>query len=123
MTKASGSGGGGRVYLAYSSALLFTTEGSQDWNSNRAGAWWQALMHGGHGVVLVTGLLLMAGSVCFLMEPRPIRPGLAPSTVGWTPTAVTQCSTASSLGEFSFSVEGPSFQMTSMCQVDLREAS
>ena len=33
-----------RVYLAYTSALLFITEGSQDRNSNRAGTWRQELM-------------------------------------------------------------------------------
>jgi hypothetical protein len=26
-----------RVYLAYTSILLFITKGSQDWNSNRSG--------------------------------------------------------------------------------------
>ena len=33
-----------RVYVAYTSALLFITEGSQDRNSNRAGTWRQELM-------------------------------------------------------------------------------
>jgi hypothetical protein len=33
-----------RVYLAYTSTLLFTTKGSQDWNSHRAGIWRQELM-------------------------------------------------------------------------------
>ena len=33
-----------RVYLAYTSTLPFTTEGSQDRNSNRAGSWRQELM-------------------------------------------------------------------------------
>jgi hypothetical protein len=28
-----------RVYLAYTSTLLFITKGSQDRNSNRAGTW------------------------------------------------------------------------------------
>jgi hypothetical protein len=31
-------GGEKRVYSAYSSTLLFITEGSQDWNSSRAGS-------------------------------------------------------------------------------------
>jgi hypothetical protein len=30
-----------RVYTAYTSALLFITKGSQDWNSHRAGTWRQ----------------------------------------------------------------------------------
>ena len=33
-----------RVYLAYTSALLFITKGSQDRSSNRAGTWRQELM-------------------------------------------------------------------------------
>jgi hypothetical protein len=33
-----------RVYLPYTSTLLFITEGSQDRNSNRAGTWRQELM-------------------------------------------------------------------------------
>jgi hypothetical protein len=33
-----------RVYLAYSSTLLFIIEGRQDRNSNRAGTWRKKLM-------------------------------------------------------------------------------
>jgi hypothetical protein len=33
-----------RVYLAYTSTLLFITKGSQDRNSHRAGTWRQELM-------------------------------------------------------------------------------
>ena len=33
-----------RIYLTYTSALLFITEGSQDRNSSRAGSWRQELM-------------------------------------------------------------------------------
>jgi hypothetical protein len=33
-----------RVYLAYTSTLLFITKGSQDWNSHREGTWRQELM-------------------------------------------------------------------------------
>jgi hypothetical protein len=33
-----------RVYLAYTSVLLFIIEGSQDRNSSRAGTWRQELM-------------------------------------------------------------------------------
>jgi hypothetical protein len=33
-----------RVYLAYTSTLLFTAEGSQDSNSNSTGTWRQELM-------------------------------------------------------------------------------
>ena len=37
----------------------------------------------GHGAVLITGLLLMPCSTCFLMEPRTTSPGMAPPTMGW----------------------------------------
>jgi len=33
-----------RVYLAYTSTLLFITKGSQDWNSHKVGTWKQELM-------------------------------------------------------------------------------
>jgi hypothetical protein len=33
--------------------------------------------------VLLTGLLPMACSACFLIEPRTTSPGLAPPTMGW----------------------------------------
>jgi hypothetical protein len=32
------------VYSAYTSTLLFTTKGSQDWNSHRVGTWREELM-------------------------------------------------------------------------------
>ena len=48
--------GGGRVYSAYTSTLLFITEGSQDRNSHRVGNWRQEWMHS-HGGMLLTGLL------------------------------------------------------------------
>lgn len=36
-----------------------------------------------HGGVLLTGLLHMAYSACFLIEPRTNRPGMAPLTMVW----------------------------------------
>jgi hypothetical protein len=33
-----------RIYSAYTSTLLFITQGSQDWNSHRVGTWRQELM-------------------------------------------------------------------------------
>jgi hypothetical protein len=33
--------------------------------------------------VLLTGLLPMAYSACFLIEPRTTRSGMAPDTMGW----------------------------------------
>jgi hypothetical protein len=54
-------------YSAYSSALLFITKGSQDWNSSRSGSrsWCR-----GHGGMFLTGLLHLACSACSLIEPR-----------------------------------------------------
>jgi hypothetical protein len=36
----------------------------------------------GHGGMLLTGLLPLACSACFLIEPRTTSPGMAPPTVG-----------------------------------------
>jgi hypothetical protein len=36
--------GGGRIYSAYTSILLFITKGSQNRNSNKAGIWRQELV-------------------------------------------------------------------------------
>jgi hypothetical protein len=54
-----------RVYSAYNSTLLFITKGSQDRNSHRAGSrsWCR-----GHGEMLLTGLLPLACSACFLIK-------------------------------------------------------
>ena len=39
----------------------------------------------GHGERLLIGLFLMAGSACFLIEPRTTSLGMVPPTVGWAP--------------------------------------
>jgi hypothetical protein len=50
-----------RVYLAYTSTLLFITKGSQDRNSSRAGNWRQELMQRPWILLLaLCGLLFMA---------------------------------------------------------------
>jgi hypothetical protein len=56
-----------RIYSAYISTLLFITERSQDWNLSRSGSrsWCR-----GHGGMFFTGLLPLACSACFLIEPR-----------------------------------------------------
>lgn len=56
-----------RVYLTYTSILLFITKGSQDWNSSRSGSrsWCR-----GHGGMFFIGLLLLAYSACSLIEPK-----------------------------------------------------
>jgi hypothetical protein len=53
------------------STLLLITKGSQDWNSSRSGnrSWYR-----GHGGILLTGLLLLACSACFLIEPKTTSP-------------------------------------------------
>jgi hypothetical protein len=59
--------------------LLFITEGSQDRNSSRSGYrnWCR-----GHGGMWLTGLLPLACSACFLIEPMTTSPRMAPSTRG-----------------------------------------
>jgi hypothetical protein len=71
-----------RVYSAYTSTLLFITKGRQDWNSSRAGTWRQELMQW-PWKVLFTGLLPLACSACFLIEPKTTSPGMAPHTMSW----------------------------------------
>jgi hypothetical protein len=56
-----------RVYLAYTSVLLFITKGSQDWNSSRSGSRSWCRDHGG---MFLTGLLPLACSACSLIELR-----------------------------------------------------
>ena len=73
-----------RVNLAYASALLFITEGSQDRNSNRAGSQKQELMQRPWRVLL-TDLFPLAYSAHFLLEPRTSSPGMAPCTMGPPP--------------------------------------
>jgi hypothetical protein len=70
------------VYSAYTSTLLFITKGSQDWNSSRSGSRRQELIQRPWRVLL-TGLLPLACSICFLIEPRTTSPGMAPPTRGW----------------------------------------
>jgi hypothetical protein len=56
-----------RVYLAYTSILLFITKGSQDWNSSRSESrnWCRS-----HEGMFFTGLLPLDCSACSLIEPR-----------------------------------------------------
>jgi hypothetical protein len=67
--------------LAYTSTLLFITKGSQDWDSHRAGTWRQELMQR-LWRALLTGLLPLPCSACFLIEPRTTSPRMAPPTMG-----------------------------------------
>lgn len=70
------------VYLAYTSTPQFITKGSQSRNSHREGTWSQELLQKPWRVLL-TDLLPMACSACFLMEPRITSPGMAPTTMSW----------------------------------------
>jgi hypothetical protein len=102
-----------RAYLAYTSTLLFITKGFQDWNSSRSGSrsWcW------GHGGMLLTGLLPLSCSACFLIEPKTTSPEMAPPTMG-PPTPdhkLRKCLTAVSHGGIS-SREAPFSVITPAC--------
>jgi hypothetical protein len=71
-----------RIYLAYTSILLFITKGSQDWNSGRSESrsWCR-----GHGGMFFTGLLSLLSyrtkTTCPEMVP-PTR-GLSPLITNW----------------------------------------
>jgi hypothetical protein len=103
-----------RVYSAYTSTLLFITKGSQDWNSSRSGS---RSCCRGHGGVLLTGLLPLACSACFLIEPKITSPDMAPPTMG-PPALITnwkkKCLTAGSHGGISLP-EAPFSVITPVC--------
>jgi hypothetical protein len=67
-----------RVYSAYTSTLLFITKGSQDTNLTQSRK--QELMQRPWRMFF-TGLLPLACSACFLIEPRTTNPGMAPPTM------------------------------------------
>jgi hypothetical protein len=70
----------------------------------------------GHGGVLLTGLLPLACSACFLIEPRTTSLGMAPPTMG-PPTLdhqLRKCLTAGSHGGLS-STEAPFSVITPVC--------
>jgi hypothetical protein len=73
-----------RVYSAYNSILLFIIKGRQDWNSHRVGTWRQELTSS-QGGMLLTGLLPLACSAWFLIDPKTTSPGMAPPTMGPPP--------------------------------------
>jgi hypothetical protein len=58
-----------RVYSAYTSRSLIINNRSQNKNSNGVGTYRQEQMWR-HGGVLLTGLLLMACSACFLIRTQ-----------------------------------------------------
>jgi hypothetical protein len=68
-----------RVYLAYTSMLLFITKGSQDWNSSRSGSRSSCR---GHGGMILTSLPPLACSACSLIESKTTSPEMVPPTRG-----------------------------------------
>lgn len=86
-----------RIYMAYTSILLFITEGSQDKNSSRAGFGGRNWCRGCGGMLL-TGLLPLAVLVHLFIEPR------TSITQGWyhpswgRPSSINNCVTVGSLG-------------------------
>ena len=102
-----------RVYLAYISTFLFITKRNQDWNSSRSGSrsWGR-----GHGEMWLIGLLLLACSASFLIEPRTTSPGKAQPTMH-PPQLITnwkKCLTAESHEGIS-SIEAPFSVITPVC--------
>jgi hypothetical protein len=69
------------VDFTHSSTEQFTIKHREDRNSSRAGTWREKLIRG-HGGMLLTGLLSMACSACFLIEPRTTISEMAPLTTG-----------------------------------------
>jgi hypothetical protein len=65
----------------YTATSLFILHRSQDRNSNRVGTWGELMQKLWR--LLLTGLLLMTCSACFLIEPMTASPGMAPPTMGW----------------------------------------
>jgi hypothetical protein len=104
------------LYSAYTSTLLFIIEGSQDWNSSRSGSrsWCR-----GHGGMLLTGLLPLACSACFFIEPKSTSPGMEPTTMGPPAWSLIEKMPYSWISWRHF-LKGSSFlcDNSSLCQVD-----
>ena len=71
-----------KVYLAYTSTLLFITEGSQDRNSNRAGTWRQELMEGPCRGTCFLACSPWPAQSALLTEPRTTSPGMPSLIMG-----------------------------------------
>lgn len=115
-----------KCLFSYAFILLFIVKGSQEGiqTGQEPGRrrWCK-----GQGVLLLTGLLLMACSVCLLTECRATRLGMAPAPVGRTlphepltkkmshRLAYSQSAGAISSIEASQSSENPSFCLLSIC--------
>jgi hypothetical protein len=110
-----------RVYLAYTSILLFITKGSQDWNSSRSGSksWFRD-----HGGMFFTGLPHLACSVCSLIEPKTTSPEMVPPTRSLSPL-ITNWENALQLDlmEAFPQLKLLSLWQLQLCQVDTKLAS
>jgi hypothetical protein len=80
--------------------------------------------------MLLTGLLPMACSACFLLEPRTTSPAMVPSTKGWALRHQSLrnyragLSSARSYGNiFSIEVSSLLSDDSSLCQVDIKLSS
>ena len=106
-----------RVYSAYISSLLFIPKGSQDWKPSRSGSrsWCR-----GHGGMLLTGLLPLPCSACFLIEPKTTSLGMAPLTNGPSHPWLLIEKMPYSWISWRHYLEGGSFlcNNSSLCQVD-----
>ena len=103
----------GFIWLTLILSLLLT-EGIPDRNSNRAGTWRPELMQRPWRVLL-SGLVIMACSVCFLIEPRTTRPGMAPPTIDWTLSHQSLKKISYSWVLWKILLKVPSFQITLAC--------
>jgi hypothetical protein len=100
-----------RVYLAYTSILLFITKEVRTGThaGQEAGADAEAM----EGWMFFTGLLPLACSACSLIEPKTTSPEMVPPTRGLSPLITKECLTVGSHGGISstkapFSVITPS---------------
>jgi hypothetical protein len=110
-----------RVYSVYISRLLFITKRSQDWNSSRSKSrsWCR-----GHRGMFFTGLLLLACSACFLIEPKTASLEMVPPTLGPPPWSLIEKMLYSWISWRHF-LKWSSFlcDNSSLCQVDTKLAS
>jgi hypothetical protein len=97
------------IISAYSSISQSITEERQ--GRNKAGT----KKH--HGGVLLTGLLFMACSACFLQELRTTHLVVAPPTVGWALPHLSFIKKMPNRLAYRgiFSIQSPSSQMTPIC--------
>lgn len=104
--------------FAYTSTLWSIIKGIQDRNPYKAGIWRQELIQN-HGVMFLTGLVIMTCPACFLVKTRTTSPDIAAPTPGWAlPHQLIKLpyrlSKAQYYGDISL-VEFPSTEMILVC--------